>query len=620
MIRWCRLPGWGEHGQQSHCFTKRPSRTGLRCRPPTWTACSMNVSWEIPRRPSGGGTAWSSQLRYIRRIQRSQGWAGSYPRGCYVFLTCGRWRHFSFSWHPTRRSANWVRTSTPRKRTKTSPASTTWSRTWTASTPSCWPTQSQELPLRLAHHQTPPRRQLWGQTLRSLQRCRWMSARLTGSGPRGRAIRCTPHWIPPVGSEPSGVSTALAPVPNNKTGPPATSPSKLIIGKSINGKRVAKMMKDGTTLCQGYQRGDCKQKGECPQGPIGVESSPKGIEYVVRLGMGPTRAGPTLRSEGAPKRRRLPLLGSISHLCRHNHPLQQTLWVGRVHWSARRCYGVDGGCCQLTSSWTLLMTSAIQLGRHCCVSNYRMPTASWLHWIARPNPGHGRFHCTSAMADPALNRCDPMNTRRASQGCILETKPECCVTTRQRDLSWKRSRPWCSVEAPPLGRILDEAFIGSYPRRRGWWTPVSTGRRSTRPASSSQQGASIRSCATTSWRSVSGPGHYALTLMPVTNGSHGQSMASGYTLQKRRQNTQQGWPSLSHGAFLVGSMSGASGASCTSDATHGDSWSSRTLAGTTPTVIAQLGDGTTGHPVGLGATKPAGVSEDPQSGEGARSG
>ena len=34
-------------------------------------------------------------------------------------------------------------------------------------------------------------------------------------------------------------------------------------------------------------------------------------------------------------------------------------------------------------------------------------------------------------------------------------------------LSWKRSRPWCSAEAPPSGRTLAEAFIGSYPRRRG---------------------------------------------------------------------------------------------------------------------------------------------------------
>ena len=36
----------------------------------------------------------------------------------------------------------------------------------------------------------------------------------------------------------------------------------------------------------------------------------------MRLGMGLTRAGLTSRSEGAPGRRRQPLLGLISHLCR----------------------------------------------------------------------------------------------------------------------------------------------------------------------------------------------------------------------------------------------------------------------------------------------------------------
>ena len=74
------------------------------------------------------------------------------------------------------------------------------------------------------------------------------------------------HWIPPVGSEPSGASTAMAPVPNSKVATAPASPNKLILGKSINGKRVAKVMRDGTTLCQGFQRGDCKQKGKCTAG------------------------------------------------------------------------------------------------------------------------------------------------------------------------------------------------------------------------------------------------------------------------------------------------------------------------------------------------------------------
>lgn len=74
------------------------------------------------------------------------------------------------------------------------------------------------------------------------------------------------HWIPPVGSEPSGASNAVGPAPSNKATPSSTSPSKLTLGKAVNGKRVAKMMRDGTTLCQGFQRGECKQKGKCTNG------------------------------------------------------------------------------------------------------------------------------------------------------------------------------------------------------------------------------------------------------------------------------------------------------------------------------------------------------------------
>ena len=60
------------------------------------------------------------------------------------------------------------------------------------------------------------------------------------------------------------------------------------------------------------------------QVPTDVELSHGGTESVARLGMGPTRADPTSKSEGAPERRRQPLLGSIFHLCRHSPPLQQT--------------------------------------------------------------------------------------------------------------------------------------------------------------------------------------------------------------------------------------------------------------------------------------------------------
>ena len=47
---------------------------------------------------------------------------------------------------------------------------------------------------------------------------------------------------------------------------PKASPSKFALGKPINGKSVAKVMKDGTVLCQAFQSGHCKAKGQCPNG------------------------------------------------------------------------------------------------------------------------------------------------------------------------------------------------------------------------------------------------------------------------------------------------------------------------------------------------------------------
>jgi hypothetical protein len=61
------------------------------------------------------------------------------------------------------------------------------------------------------------------------------------------------HCIPLVGSEPTGASNAGAPIIPSRTTPTSTSPSKFVAGKAINGKRVAKVMRDGTILCQNFQ-------------------------------------------------------------------------------------------------------------------------------------------------------------------------------------------------------------------------------------------------------------------------------------------------------------------------------------------------------------------------------
>ena len=57
------------------------------------------------------------------------------------------------------------------------------------------------------------------------------------------------------------------PGPGNPTAPtnPAAS-SQFALGKPVNGRKVAKTMKDGTKLCASFQQGHCKAKTQCPGG------------------------------------------------------------------------------------------------------------------------------------------------------------------------------------------------------------------------------------------------------------------------------------------------------------------------------------------------------------------
>ena len=124
---------------------------------------------------------------------------------------------------------------------------------------------------RTCYQVHPSKRMVWLQARDQEERAEWTSRFRESTLALGVIIKEVfqardAHWIPPVGSEPSGASTAMAPVPNSKVATAPASPNKLILGKSINGKRVAKVMRDGTTLCQGFQRGDCKQKGKCTAG------------------------------------------------------------------------------------------------------------------------------------------------------------------------------------------------------------------------------------------------------------------------------------------------------------------------------------------------------------------
>ena len=77
------------------------------------------------------------------------------------------------------------------------------------------------------------------------------------------------HWVPPATTTPSSLNKTATPL-KQQAKPPGkepNSPSQFQLGKPIQGRSVAKVMKDGTRLCQGFQHKQCKgPKNGCPNG------------------------------------------------------------------------------------------------------------------------------------------------------------------------------------------------------------------------------------------------------------------------------------------------------------------------------------------------------------------
>ena len=68
------------------------------------------------------------------------------------------------------------------------------------------------------------------------------------------------HWVP------HAVPGATRAEASKPTALP-TSATQFALGKPVNGKKVAKVMRDGSKVCQAFQHGQCKNpKGSCPQG------------------------------------------------------------------------------------------------------------------------------------------------------------------------------------------------------------------------------------------------------------------------------------------------------------------------------------------------------------------
>ena len=96
------------------------------------------------------------------------------------------------------------------------------------------------------------------------------------------------HWLTASWSN-ADANPVLAGGDPSQGGPKGTLVSSFALGKPVNGRQVARTMKDGTKLCQAFQTGNCKNKPPCPQGQH-VRWSPARSEFVELLAMGPMHA------------------------------------------------------------------------------------------------------------------------------------------------------------------------------------------------------------------------------------------------------------------------------------------------------------------------------------------
>ena len=117
----------------------------------------------------------------------------------------------------------------------------------------------------------PSKRLSWVMNRDTEERSEWVTKFRESQLTLGQVVRDTmiardAHWLPTsaaLGAE--GGSTLDK---EKKAAPATTNPpaSQFQLGKPINGRQVAKSMKDGSKLCQAFQHAQCKNKPPCPQG------------------------------------------------------------------------------------------------------------------------------------------------------------------------------------------------------------------------------------------------------------------------------------------------------------------------------------------------------------------
>ena len=117
---------------------------------------------------------------------------------------------------------------------------------------------------------SPGKRLGWLQARDLEERAEWTARFREGQATLGSVVKEVyvardAHWLPPVGADTPPITPTKTPAPRSPPEPKGSA-SKFVLGKPINGRPVAKVMKDGTVLCQAFQSGNCKSKGQCPNG------------------------------------------------------------------------------------------------------------------------------------------------------------------------------------------------------------------------------------------------------------------------------------------------------------------------------------------------------------------
>lgn len=110
----------------------------------------------------------------------------------------------------------------------------------------------------------------WLQSRDTEERAEWVSRFRETTLPLGAVIKEVmvardAHWL--LTSSATMVGAEVPPMSAGGGSPAkAQAANQFTLGKPINGRSVAKVMRDGTKLCQAFQHGQCKSKNNCAQG------------------------------------------------------------------------------------------------------------------------------------------------------------------------------------------------------------------------------------------------------------------------------------------------------------------------------------------------------------------